>query len=104
MMLNWLYSLNGGSTGVAGTLISLSLMLILGFAMTRLTKLMRLPNVTAYILTGIILGPYSLDAISPSFIQGTEFVTDLALAFIAFSVGEHFEFRKLKKNGMKSAV
>ena len=35
MMLNWLYSLNGGSTGVAGTLISLSLMLILGFAMTR---------------------------------------------------------------------
>ena len=104
MMLNWLYSLNGGSTGVAGTLISLSLMLILGFAMTRLTKLMRLPNVTAYILTGIILGPYGLDAISPSFIQGTEFVTDLALAFIAFSVGEHFEFRKLKKNGMKSAV
>lgn len=103
-MLDWLYNQNGGSTGVAGVLISLSLMLILGFAMTRLTKLLRLPNVTAYIVTGILMGPHVLDMIPLPFIQGTEFLTDVALAFIAFSVGEHFEFSKLKKSGAKSAV
>lgn len=103
-MLDWLYNQNGGSTGVAGILISLSLMLILGFLMTRLTKLLRLPNVTAYIVTGILMGPYALDVIPAPFIHGTEFLTDVALAFIAFSVGEHFELSKLKKNGGKSAV
>lgn len=103
-MLDWLYNQNGGSTGVAGILISLSLMLILGFLMTRLTKLLRLPNVTAYIVTGILMGPYVLDVIPAPFIHGTEFLTDVALAFIAFSVGEHFELSKLRKSGGKSAV
>ena len=103
-MLDWLYNQNGGSTGVAGILISLSLMLILGFLMTRLTKLLRLPNVTAYIVTGILMGPYFLDVIPAPFIHGTEFLTDVALAFIAFSVGEHFELSKLRKSGGKSAV
>ncbi|HPX92676.1 MAG TPA: cation:proton antiporter [Bacillota bacterium] len=103
-MLDWLYNQNGGSTGVAGVLISLSLMLILGFLMTRLTKLLRLPNVTAYIVTGILMGPYVLDVIPAPFIHGTEFLTDVALSFIAFSVGEHFEFSKLRKQGGKSAV
>ncbi len=104
IIVDWLNPQNGGSTGVAGILISLSLMLILGFAMTRLSKLLRLPNVTAYILTGILLGPYVLNIIPSAFIQGTEFITDVALAFIAFSAGEHFEYKKLKKTGLKSVV
>lgn len=103
-MLDGIYSLNGGSTGISGILISLSLMLILGFLMTRVTKLLRLPNVTAYIVTGILIGPHVLDMIPDAFIEGTEFITDIALAFIAFSVGEHFEFSKLKSNGRKSLV
>ena len=61
--MNWIYSQSGGTTGVAEILISLSLMLMLGFAMTRLTKLLRLPNVTAYIVTGILMGPYVLNLI-----------------------------------------
>ena len=40
-----------------GVVLSLALMLFGGFAMTRLTKLVRLPNVTAYILIGILMGP-----------------------------------------------
>lgn len=103
-MADWLYRANGGSSTVAGILISLSVMLLLGFAMTRLSKMLRLPNVTAYIVTGILIGPYVLNMIPLSFIQGTDFLADIALAFIAFSVGEHFEFRKLKNNGMKSLV
>lgn len=102
--MNWIYSQSGGTTGVAEILISLSLMLMLGFAMTRLTKLLRLPNVTAYIVTGILMGPYVLNLIPASFIANTDFLTDIALAFIAFSVGEHLDFAKLKKRGKKSAV
>lgn len=44
-------------------IISVALMLFLGFAMTRLTKKLRLPNVTAYILCGILIGPYCLDLV-----------------------------------------
>ena len=47
----------------AGVIISVALMLFLGFAMTRITKALRLPDVTAYILTGILIGPYCLNLI-----------------------------------------
>ena len=59
-MLNGLYE---GLNPVAVTIISVSIMLIGGFAMTRLTSLLRLPNVTAYIIVGILIGPFGLDLI-----------------------------------------
>lgn len=59
---------------------------------------------TAYILTGILIGPYCLNLIPQNFIQGSDFLADIALAFIAFSVGEFFKLSTLKKNGLKSAV
>ena len=42
---------------VASVIISIAVMLFCGFLMTRLTKLLRLPNVTAYIVVGILIGP-----------------------------------------------
>ena len=86
---------------VSVVIISVALMLFLGFLMTRLTKKLRLPNVTAYILTGIIIGPFCLNMIPSVVITGTEFLPDIALAFIAFSTGEFFKFSTLKKNGLK---
>ena len=102
-MLEELYTSSGVSS-VAVIIFSVALMLFLGFLMTRLTKLVRLPNVTAYIITGIILGPYCLGVIPRSFIEGTDFLADIALAFIAFSVGEFFKIPTLKKNGIKSVI
>jgi len=89
---------------VAVVIISIALMLFLGFLMTRVTKKLRLPNVTAYILTGIIIGPFCLNMIPSVVITGTEFLPDIALAFIAFSTGEFFKFSTLKKNGLKVVV
>ncbi len=89
---------------VASAIISMALMLMGGFLMTRLTKMLRLPNVTAYILTGILMGPFCLDLIPKTFVEGTEFLPDLALAFIAFSTGEFFRLSSLKKNGVKATV
>ena len=83
----------------AGVIISVALMLFLGFAVTRITKALRLPDVTAYILTGILIGPYCLNLIPASVISGMDFISDIALAFIAFSVGEFFKLSTLKKSG-----
>lgn len=103
-MLNALYEQFGGASSVALVIISISLMLFCGFAMTRLTKLLKLPNVTAYIITGIIIGPYCLNIIPADFIASTDFLTDIALAFIAFGVGEYFKVSTLKKSGVKAAI
>ena len=86
---------------VASVIISIALMLFSGFLMTRLTKLLRLPNVTAYILAGILLGPYCLDFVPQRIIDGTDFLSDIALAFIAFSTGEFFKLDVLKRSGMR---
>lgn len=88
-------------SSVAVVIISIALMLFLGFLMTRVTKKLRLPNVTAYILTGILIGPFCINMIPHEVVTGTEFLPDIALAFIAFSTGEYFKFSTLKKNGLK---
>ncbi|MGN1004922.1 MAG: cation:proton antiporter [Aristaeellaceae bacterium] len=99
-MLDETYAKLASSSQVAPIIISIALMLFLGFAMTRITKRLRLPNVTAYIVTGILIGPYCLDLIPGRIIDGMDFISDIALAFIAFSVGEFFRLSTLKKSGM----
>lgn len=89
------------ATASAQIIISISLILFSGFAMTRITKRLRLPNVTAYILAGILLGPYCLKLVPTSFVEGSDFLADIALAFIAFSTGEFFRVETLKKSGWK---
>lgn len=86
---------------VPTVIISVALMLFSGFLLTRITKRLRLPNVTAYILAGILIGPYCLDLVPQRIIDGTDFLSDIALAFIAFSTGEFFKLSMLKRNGMK---
>lgn len=100
-MLNSFYE---SISPTATVIISIAIMLFCGFAMTRLTKLLKLPNVTAYITVGILIGPFCLDLIPGSVIEGTDFLSDIALAFIAFSVGEFFKLNTLKKNGAKTVV
>lgn len=103
-MLNSLYEKLGETSNVAVIIISIALMLLCGFLMTRVTKKLRLPNVTAYIVVGILIGPFCLDLIPQEIIQGTEFLADIALAFIAFSTGEFFKFSKLKNSAGKVVV
>ena len=97
----WMSWLNGGDSAVPVTIISIALMLAAGFLMTRVTKKLRLPNVTAYIVGGILCGPFVLNLIPRSVVSGTSFLPDIALAFIAFSTGEFFRVSALKKNGGK---
>ncbi len=103
-MLNGLYEKLNTTAPVAVIIISVSLMLMLGFLMTRVTKLCKLPNVTAYIVTGILIGPYFMNLIPRQVVEGTAFLPDIALALIAFSTGEFFKLETLKRNGIRVLV
>ena len=103
-MLNGLYEKLNTTAPVAVIIISISLMLMLGFLMTRVTKLCKLPNVTAYIVTGILIGPYCMNLIPRQVVEGTAFLPDIALALIAFSTGEFFKLETLKRNGWKVLI
>ena len=97
----WMNWLSSSDASVPITIISVALMLAAGFLMTRVTKKLRLPNVTAYIVGGILCGPFVLNLVPESMVEGTSFLPDIALAFIAFSTGEFFRISALKKNGGK---
>lgn len=103
-MLNNFYDKLQKQSPVAVIIIAIAIMLLCGFLMTRITKKLKLPNVTAYIVTGILIGPFCLNLIPQTIITGTEFLADIALAFIAFSTGEFFKFSKLKNNAGKVVI
>ena len=102
-MLNGVYG-ELGYDSVSVIIISVAIMLFCGFLTTRLTKLLKLPNVTAYIITGILIGPFVLDLIPQTVSSGMNFISDIALAFIAFGVGEYFRVDVLKKNLSKLVI
>lgn len=88
----------------AQIVLTLAAMLFAGFLVTRITKKLHLPNVTGYILAGISIGPYALGLVSKASVANMDFVTDIALAFIAFGVGRYFKLSDLKKTGGKVIV
>ena len=91
-------------SSVSQVIISVAVMLIAGYVMSRLTKKLKLPNVTGYIIAGILIGPYCINIIPANVVDGMSFLADIALAFIAFSTGEFFKMSTLKKNGGKNIV
>ena len=93
-------------------LLSLSVAILAGLLMTRVFKPLRLPAVTSYLVAGVLIGPYVLGRVG---VQGLGFTTeasvsklslisDVALAFIAFSIGSEFRLSELKKTGRKAVV
>lgn len=91
-------------------LICLAIAVIGGLLMSRLTKLVNLPAVTAYLVAGLILGPFCLGALGlkgvgfQNFVQLEELgiLTQTALGFIAFSMGSEFRLNQLKSMGAKA--
>lgn len=76
----------------------------LGLLLTRLAKKVNLPNVTAYLIAGLIVGPYCLNLFSESMLAGISELTSIALGFIAFSIGGEFKWESLKRVGMKALI
>jgi Kef-type K+ transport system membrane component KefB len=88
----------------ATTILLLTLILGAGFLMTRVTKLAKMPHVTGYLLAGILIGPSVLKWVDIETVRSLDFVTDIALAIIAFSVGKFFKISELKSNGVKAII
>ena len=98
-------SITGEGIRIAsGIVISLGVILILGFLMTRLTKLLKLPSVIAYLLVGILIGPSVINLIPKEFISRSSFISDVALVFVAFTAGEFFKLNVIKESIGKSIV
>lgn len=85
-------------------IISLAFILVSGFLLTRITKKLKLPNVTAYIVAGVLIGPSMLYIIPEGIIDGMSFVTDVALAFIAFDVGKFLKISLFMENRSKVLI
>ena len=93
-------------------LLSLALALFTGLILSRLAKLLKLPAVTAYLVGGILLGPYLLGAfgveglgfVSMENVERFSIICDVALGFIAFSMGNEFRLGQLKKTGRQATI
>ena len=86
------------------TLLGLSLAMIVGLLMTRVMKKINLPNVTGYLIAGLLVGPYCLNIFSVENLEGFAIITNAALGFIAFSIGGEFKLSSLKQLGAKVFV
>ncbi len=94
------------------SLICLAVAVIGGLLLSRLTKLIKLPAVTAYLLAGLLLGPFCIGMLGiegvgfQSFeqLEGLGILTQTALGFIAFAMGSEFRLHQLKSMGTKAIV
>ena len=91
-------------------LLTLSIALLSGLLLSRLAKKMGLPAVTAYLVAGVIIGPFCLGRLGFGFNeefnppQHYSILCDLALGFIAFAIGNEFRLAQLKKIGKQATV
>lgn len=85
-------------------LCSLAIILFAGFLVTRLTKQLRLPNVSGYIVAGVLIGPGCLRLIPSDILSHMGFMSDIALAFIAFGVGKFFKKEVIREAGLKVII
>ena len=92
------------------TLIALSEALLGGLLMSRLAKKLRLPAVTAYLVAGVLLGPFCLGALnirglgftSLDEVSALDLISQVALGFIAFTIGNEFRLEQLKHMGRQA--
>jgi Kef-type K+ transport system membrane component KefB len=86
------------------TLFCIAAAMLAGLLMTRITRLVHLPNVTAYLLAGVLIGPYVFSLVTQSTLDSFGIITECALGFIAFSIGDEFRIENLKAIGMPALI
>lgn len=94
------------------TLLTLSIAMIAGMMMTRVVKPLKLPAVTAYLVAGVLIGPYCLGLlkisglgfISHGNVEQFSIISDVALGFIAFAIGNEFRLSQLRETGRQATI
>ena len=97
-------------------ILSIAIALCAGLLMTRIIKPLGLPAVTGYLITGVLLGPYCIGKLtamlgipgigfsSAEYVERFGVISDVALGFIAFSIGNEFRLAQLRKTGKQATV
>ena len=93
-------------------LLPVAVALVCGLLMTRVVKHLKLPAVTAYLVAGVLIGPYGLGALgipgigihSMEQLDALNVISQVALGFIAFSIGNEFRLSQLKSTGKQATV
>ena len=93
-------------------LLSVAVALLAGLLMSRVVKPLKLPAVTGYLIAGLLIGPFALGALGVDGLGFTSFasvevmkpISDVALGFIAFAIGNEFRVSQLKSIGRQAAV
>lgn len=98
-------------TQTSSIFLSLAIALLAGLLLSRLAKKLKLPAVTAYLIAGVLVGPFLLGSfnidgigLTSNQIKGFGIISDLALGFIAFAMGSEFRVSQLKKIGKQALV
>ena len=94
------------------TLLLIAIALFAGLLMTRLFVKFRLPDVTAYLVAGILIGPSVLGRLgvpclgfnTPEQVDSLSMISDVALGFIAFAIGHEFRLSALKQTGKQATI
>ena len=97
-------------------LLSVAIALCAGLLLSRVVKPLGLPAVTGYLVAGVLIGPYCLGALgravgiaglgfsSMEYVEGFGVISDVALGFIAFSIGNEFRLSQLRKTGRQATI
>lgn len=93
-------------------LLAVSFALLAGLIMTRFFRKLKLPSVTAYLIAGVLIGPYCIGALgghgigfnSMQEVETLSIISEVALGFIAFSIGNEFRTEDLKKTGKQALI
>ena len=86
------------------TLTDLAIMIFAGMFCGRMAKHIRLPNVTGYLVAGLLIGPSVFGLLSDGFLDTIGIISDVALGFIAFSIGNEFKLSYFKRVGTAPIV
>ena len=78
------------------TLLALAIAILVGLLMTRLIKLVHMPDVTAYLIAGLLIGPYCFNVLTSEMNTSLGIISEVALGFIAYSIGAEFKLSYLK--------
>lgn len=86
------------------SLLNIAIILLTGLLFSKIAKLCRFPNVTGYLVGGLLIGPSLLGIVNEETLKGLNIICDVALGFIAVSIGSNFKLSYFKKVGVKPVI
>ena len=82
----------------------IAIVLFAGMLVSKIVSFFKLPNVTGYLIAGLLIGPYVFNLVPLDIVDGLHIIAEAALGFIAFNIGSEFNFKHLKELGLKPVV